>query len=253
MKDLYSLEGLIHIFRKSFAYGSVADYESFIPNTEFEKVLNQSYCFCFSIDFSKMRYIYLSEGTKRVLGYDRDEWFKKGLDFAFQILLPSDRETLKQIHEELFRQYYSFPVEARKKLSFTFDFNVRAANGSTVRLNHYTTFVKIDPSGNPLVDFSICTDITPVKSTGPSLLTIKKEDELVGMFSFEGEGKEAILSKREKEVLKLLSDGLTSERIGEKLFITTATVSTHRKNMLQKTGCKNTVELVKFAKSKGEV
>jgi DNA-binding NarL/FixJ family response regulator len=55
------------------------------------------------------------------------------------------------------------------------------------------------------------------------------------------------LSKREIEVLKLITEGLTNHKIAEKLFLSTFTIDTHRKNIIQKIGVKNTAELVKFA------
>ncbi|PTB92327.1 DNA-binding response regulator, partial [Marivirga lumbricoides] len=59
------------------------------------------------------------------------------------------------------------------------------------------------------------------------------------------------LSKREKEVLKLLMEELSSKEISEKLFISVNTVETHRKNILLKTGSKTTVGAVKFAIDNG--
>jgi len=59
------------------------------------------------------------------------------------------------------------------------------------------------------------------------------------------------LSAREKEVLALIVKELTSEEIGEKLFISKKTVDNHRQNLLEKTGCKSTVGLVKFAIKNG--
>lgn len=55
------------------------------------------------------------------------------------------------------------------------------------------------------------------------------------------------LSSREKEVLNLIVKELTSEEIAEKLFISKRTVDNHRQHLLEKTGCKTTVGLVKFA------
>lgn len=46
----------------------------------------------------------------------------------------------------------------------------------------------------------------------------------------------APLSGREKEVLKLWVEGLTSQEIADKLFITRATVSTHRQHIRSKMG-----------------
>lgn len=55
-----------------------------------------------------------------------------------------------------------------------------------------------------------------------------------------------VLSKREKEVLALLVEGLNSKQIAERLFLSERTVSNHRANMLQKCGVNNTVELVRL-------
>ena len=57
----------------------------------------------------------------------------------------------------------------------------------------------------------------------------------------------AVLTRREKEVLELIANGLTNNEIAEKLFISCTTVDTHRKNLLAKFNAKNTAELVKLA------
>lgn len=56
-----------------------------------------------------------------------------------------------------------------------------------------------------------------------------------------------ILTPREKDILRHIAEELSSQEIAEKLFISVNTVETHRKNLLVKTGCKNSVGLVKFA------
>lgn len=55
------------------------------------------------------------------------------------------------------------------------------------------------------------------------------------------------ITHREKEVLSLLVDGMTSSEIAEKLFISPRTVDKHRTNLLKKLGQKNTAGLVRFA------
>ena len=56
-----------------------------------------------------------------------------------------------------------------------------------------------------------------------------------------------VITRREKEVLVLIADGLTNAEIGEKLFISTTTVDTHRKNLLAKFQAKNTATLIRMA------
>lgn len=55
------------------------------------------------------------------------------------------------------------------------------------------------------------------------------------------------LTPREREILKLVCEEYNSSEIAEKLFISQNTAETHRRNLLSKTGCKNSVGLVKFA------
>ncbi len=55
------------------------------------------------------------------------------------------------------------------------------------------------------------------------------------------------LTARELEIIRLIADGLTNHEIANKLFLSTVTVETHRKNMLAKLQLKNTASLVKYA------
>lgn len=55
------------------------------------------------------------------------------------------------------------------------------------------------------------------------------------------------LSRREKEVLNCILNELTTQEIAEKLHISFGTVETHRRNMLMKTGARNTAGLVRTA------
>jgi len=61
------------------------------------------------------------------------------------------------------------------------------------------------------------------------------------------------ISPREVEVLKLIAQEFSNAEIAEKLYISIRTVDTHRRNLLEKLGVKNTAGLVKFAIQKGLV
>ena len=61
------------------------------------------------------------------------------------------------------------------------------------------------------------------------------------------------ISRREKEVLLLIADGLTNNEIADKLFISVPTVNTHRKSLLEKLEAKNTAILIGRATKLGLV
>lgn len=100
------------------------------------------------------------------------------------------------------------------------------------------------------------------------LLKNTDEDELIKVIRIVNEGKkyfspkiaekminfmseqnvsEKILSNKEKEVLGLISEGLTTKEIAEKLFVSSRTIETHRSNIIKKLEVKNTAELIKKA------
>lgn len=60
-------------------------------------------------------------------------------------------------------------------------------------------------------------------------------------------GEPVPLTRREKDVLALIVKEYTNYEIAEKLFISSRTVDAHRRNLLEKTGARNTAGLVKYA------
>ena len=55
------------------------------------------------------------------------------------------------------------------------------------------------------------------------------------------------ITERESEIIQLIATGLSNKQIADKLFLSTHTVNTHRKNILSKLGVNNTAGVVMFA------
>lgn len=96
-----------------------------------------------------------------------------------------------------------------------------------------------------------------LKNASPAELTACIHEALNGNITFSKEIKEIIsrpsrnalqdipqLTKRERQLLKLLAEGKTSTAIAEMLFLSPLTVNTHRRNLIAKFQVNNTVELI---------
>ncbi|MCE7990974.1 MAG: response regulator transcription factor [Roseivirga sp.] len=61
------------------------------------------------------------------------------------------------------------------------------------------------------------------------------------------------VTEREKDVIRLIADGLNSAEIAEKLFVSSHTIDTHRKNILSKLQVKNSAGVIRFGIQTGIV
>jgi len=59
------------------------------------------------------------------------------------------------------------------------------------------------------------------------------------------------LTNREREVLQMVAEGMSSTEIAERLFIGVRTVETHRANMMHKLNLKNQADVIRYAFQRG--
>lgn len=77
-------------------------------------------------------------------------------------------------------------------------------------------------------------------------------DDFVEMIKMNNtSGPISYLSKREREILQLVAHGIRSKEIAEKLFISLATVKTHRSNIMKKLDVHDLPSLIKIAMQHG--
>jgi two-component system, NarL family, nitrate/nitrite response regulator NarL len=76
---------------------------------------------------------------------------------------------------------------------------------------------------------------------------------MLSTFKVADENAAVKLTRREEEVLRLIAKAHTTAEIAEKLFLSTYTIDTHRKNLLGKLHLKNTAGLVNYAIKNGYV
>lgn len=80
---------------------------------------------------------------------------------------------------------------------------------------------------------------------------LQEELKLQLLNSYSGKDSKQLITRREKEILKLITEEHTNQDIAGKLFLSLRTVENHRNNLLQKLNVKNTAGLVKMAIQEG--
>jgi DNA-binding NarL/FixJ family response regulator len=93
--------------------------------------------------------------------------------------------------------------------------------------------------------------ITAIKkvATGGKYFSEEAVNQLMNNFSNTTTSSNPVdtLTKREKEILTLIAQGLTDKQIADIVFLSSLTIISHRKNILSKLGLKNKVEITRFA------
>ncbi len=85
----------------------------------------------------------------------------------------------------------------------------------------------------------------------PSAQSMLVSDYLQRVHTGEERDSYSALTEREREILKLVAEGLTNSQIGELLFISPKTVDTHRTHVMDKLNLHSRAELVKYAMRRG--
>ena len=209
----------------------------------------------FIIDYTQKKYISISDNTQSVLNYAPQEFMEGGIGFLLQIYQPDD---FRIYNEKVFSLNADFLKSIQQPLHknyvFSYNYRVRNADKKLVPVYQRSTYITSKETGLPLYNIGVVTDISLFKKDTLMLHTIEEYSNLDRRNSkkiiehnyFYPYLEDALLTKREIEILKRIADGLGSEEIGKKLFISVNTVINHRKNMLQKTNTKNVAELIAF-------
>ena len=206
-------------------------------------VIGDSYYFILNHHSSTFEFV--SKEIEDVMGYQPSEFT---IPFMNSQLHPDDRSWFLSIGNSIVNFFSQLAIEKVSKYKVRFDIRFRKKNGDYARILYQGIMLEHDDTGRFLRTLSVHTDITYLKQEGNPVLSFIGIDgepsyRDVAFQNTFVESKEE-LTRREKEVLKLLIAGKLSKEISSILRISKQTVDTHRKNMLHKKELSNTSELI---------
>jgi len=206
----------------------------------------------FILNLKDSKFDFMSKEVKNVLGYPPEE-----LDIFTLInkIHPDDQPWFLNIETKVIEFFGTLSIEQIPNYKVRYDYRIKKSDGDYIRILQQIVTIQHSETGGILKTFAVHTDISHLKMEGnpvlsfiglngePSFIDVDIKKVFLVPSGF--------LSGRECEVLSMLVDGKETKEIAAALFITPATVSTHRKNLLAKTKARNTSEMIVMAITKG--
>ncbi|MFL5753121.1 MAG: LuxR C-terminal-related transcriptional regulator [Bacteroidia bacterium] len=193
------------------------------------------------------RSVPFQKGVQEMLGYTPDEFT---FDFVLNNYHPDDIQIVQRVLKAALQ--YNIENDVKNNTLFKLCYRIRKKNGDYIKVLRNSSTFELNKEGNMVSNLSTLTDI--------SFLNMGNKVE----WYFESAGLdrsrfrslvkksfEAYFSERQLEIIRLLAAGNSSHSIANLLSISKHTVDTHRRAMLKKANCVNTIELLNFCLNNG--
>ncbi|MDZ7896809.1 MAG: LuxR C-terminal-related transcriptional regulator [Arcicella sp.] len=201
--------------------------------------------------------IYLSKNVKELFGYTEED-ISTGL-LQYIKFITFDHASFPVIAGRWYVKYLgAVPFEEKINQQIVLvGTKLKTRGGKIIRTLIQTGHLEEDENRNPIKIINSIQDISHfVKDDfwwmrftyGDAPQKVKYYHSDIGKSSDND-----ILSEREKEILRLIYEGIDSPEIADRLNLSIATVHTHRRNMLNRTGLKDTTALLQIAMSIGMI
>ncbi|MCD4772221.1 MAG: helix-turn-helix transcriptional regulator, partial [Bacteroidales bacterium] len=224
------------------------DYSIMDKHIEFLEKLNVIENSSISIfDLYQRKHVYLSSRFETVFGFNIDEAHEEGNEYFDKKVHPDDNLNAMKIGSYFLKIAYTLPIEKRKDYKLINDYRIKNGEDKYIRVIEQFQALELDKHGN--IWLALCVmDFSPNQDISLPLQNKVINFRTGELFHFPETTKEINLSKREKEILGLISEGLISKEIADNLFISVHTVNTHRQKIIEKLNVKNSHEAIKLAK-----
>ncbi|TWO33689.1 helix-turn-helix transcriptional regulator [Seonamhaeicola sediminis] len=209
--------------------------------------IGQFYYYIFNFTDLQMEYVH--EGINNVLGLEQKDYT---LEKLFEVIHPDDLANLAE-KEKIATSFLYETINRDEILDYKVSYLMRLKHldGTYKTILHQAKTLTLSHEKQVQQVIGIHTDVTflniPmndkvsfISNNRPCYYGIQEE----GGFAIKEYNYASIFTRREIDVIKQVSRGLDSKTIAKILYISPHTVNTHKKNILKKTNCKNTAELM---------
>jgi DNA-binding CsgD family transcriptional regulator len=220
---------------------------------EVDKFLPPSDSFLLLLNAEKLSYEFVSKNFEYILGYPVERMLKEGVNFWFSLIHPDDLKVWLNVIDDLLKYTLNKVIAGnRSRLIYIYNFRVQNSEGKYLNLHAHFNPLEFGRNGKPVMGLSHYS-VIPVKTTRPMIGVVKilNDNDIYETLFYKNYSHDNFtdnLTKRERDIVRLLATNMTSKEIGERLFISSHTVDKHRRNILKKLNFKSTGEIIQYCK-----
>jgi DNA-binding CsgD family transcriptional regulator len=199
------------------------------------------------IDWKASKILYY-DGVKEMLGYDDAEF---NLDLILNYFHPDDIKFVNRIIKGAVEHSVINSVTGKRPF-LNLTFRVQKKDGTYLKVLRQSSAYQVDKNGKLLSNFSILTDISFINNNNKvewEIFTNTIDAEAFKKNVFQEF--QDFFTLRELDIIQLIHQGLKTKDIAEKLCVSSHTIATHRKNILSKSNCHSSNELLDFCNKNG--
>lgn len=198
--------------------------------------------FYYVINNATRECVYVSKSAERLTGYAPEEFT---YDLVLENIHPEDKSFIDRSLLTCFQYCNSGRKMRPVSDALTINYRFRHKEGHYIHILRNAYCSSLDKKRNMIHNTSMCMVITEFKSDNKQKMMLTEGSKLLmELSSDESNENWEKLSKREREIVELLCINKTSKEIADELCISKNTVDTHRRKILNKLKCENTMQLV---------
>ncbi|CAH0996555.1 hypothetical protein EMA8858_02687 [Emticicia aquatica] len=230
------------------------DYKKYLEKSGLINLLNnQQGNLNFLIDIKQLKVIHMSGSIFDYTGYQIDEFGDNVLEKFITLLAPK--------HTSFFSIYVPLTLNILKSLSLdcksrqfysVWGIKLQHKNQRSIRWYFNIIPLEFNESQNPTLILVSIQEVTHLIKGEDYIIRAaigEKEKKVFVYYSNEDKTIENdIISEREREVLQYISQGLDTKKIASIMKISPNTVDNHRRNMLARTGTRDTTALIQICR-----
>ncbi len=219
-----------------------------LVNDIIASIFNPGKHYYFILNFFDLQFEYVHPTVEEIVGCKVEDL---SFPLLFENMHPDDAKQIQRKEGAATEFFYNRLTPEKipfYKASYTF--RLRDGRGGWKNILHQSIALQVTTAGRIHYVLCVHTDITYLNLLPDdriSFIGINGEPSFYALSTdpatFMQPKPDIDLSPREKEIVQLLAKGLSSKQIADQLFLSSHTVDTHRRNLLKKTGAKNTLEL----------